>query len=110
MDEIEVDRVATAVEQVGDVDHLHSGLAGEIATYLPGRRVGGVRVREGRVEVHIAVRGQRPLHETGAEVRRAVLGVVGARPVDVVIGDVVQVASAAADGHSSGGDQSPSWS
>jgi hypothetical protein len=42
--EIDADRIATAVRASRSIAGLDSGRYGEIATYLPGRRVSGVRI------------------------------------------------------------------
>ncbi len=88
--------LATAAEQVrgaalavpGVVD-LHGGLFGEVAVHLPGRRVTGVRLRDGLTEVHVVVRTGSPLRPTAEAVQAAVARV---RPgaVDVVIEDVTE--------------------
>ena len=43
--------IATAVEACRSVSRLSGGIAGEAASYLPGKRVNGVRVRPGGVAV-----------------------------------------------------------
>lgn len=84
------ERLAEAVLRVDDVDSLHGGLAGEVATYLPGKRLPGIRVRDGRVEVHIVVRGLRPVTDTARDVRQAVLAQAHPLPVDVIVGDIAE--------------------
>lgn len=86
------ERLADAVLRVDDVDSLYGGLGGEVATYLPGKRVPGVRVRDGRVEIHIVVAGHRPVTDTARDVRRAVSPQVQSLPVDVIVGDIVESA------------------
>lgn len=86
------ERLADTVLRVDDVDSLYGGLTGEVATYLPGKRVPGVRVRDGRVEIHIVVRGLRPVTDTARDVRRAVLAQAQPLPVDVIVGDIVESA------------------
>lgn len=82
------DRVAAAVLAVPGVRALHAGVAGEVATYLPGRRVNGVRVRETGCAVHVVLEWGVPLHETTDLVRAAARTHVGG-PVDVTVEDVV---------------------
>ncbi|WP_246081524.1 hypothetical protein [Nocardioides litoris] len=82
------DLVAAAVLAVPGVAGLHGGVLGEVGTYLPGRRVAGVRLRDDRAEVHLTVEMGAPLHDTVRLVREAVRGVVGG-PVDVTVEDVV---------------------
>ncbi|QCW49434.1 hypothetical protein FE634_01610 [Nocardioides dongxiaopingii] len=81
------DRVAAAVLAVAGVDGLHGGAHGEVATYLPGRRVVGVRLRDPGCAVHVVLAWGVPIAGTAELVRRAVNGLV-AGPVDVTIEDV----------------------
>lgn len=79
--------VAAAVLAIPGVVGLHPGPFGEVATYLPGRRVSGVRLAPGRCEVHVVLLTGVPLHETAEAVRRAAAAVVGT-PVDVYVEDL----------------------
>ena len=83
-----VDAVAAAVLACPDVTGLSAGRVGEVATYLPGRRVPGVRLREDRITVHVTARYGRPVAEIASQVRAAVRPLVGGRPIDVGIDDV----------------------
>lgn len=83
------DAIAAAVATCPSVVGLSGGTAGEIATYLPGRRVAGVRSSPDSVEVHVIARYGRALHEIDAEVRGAVTAAVpGPHRIDVVVADV----------------------
>lgn len=57
------------------------------ASYLPGRRVDGVRVGD-RVEVAVVLRPGRPIGEVVRELRARVTRVAGPAPVDVVVADI----------------------
>lgn len=81
------DAVAAAVRAVPGVLDLHGGLLSEVATYLPGRMVRGVRLREPGAEVHVVLAWGAALDETTAAVRAAAARVVGL-PVDVWVQDV----------------------
>jgi hypothetical protein len=86
---VDAERVAQAVERVPTVARLSAGSTGtEIATYLPGRRVRGVRVNDGVVEVHVVARWPAVLPEVGEAVRAAAAPLVGGRAVEVVIDDL----------------------
>jgi hypothetical protein len=86
---VDAERVAAAVEKVPTVARLSSGSTGaEIATYLPGRRVRGVRVDEETVEVHVVARWPAVLPEVGDAVRSAAGPLVGGRAIEVVIDDL----------------------
>jgi hypothetical protein len=78
------DVIAAAVLAVPHVAALSGGRVGEIATYLPGRRVEGVRVRPGHVQVHVVARYGPTMAEVGAAVHAVVAGVTG--PAEVVVG------------------------
>jgi hypothetical protein len=82
-----VDAVATAVRAVPGVHDLHGGGPVQVATYLPGRRVLGVRLLEPGAEVHVTLDWDAPLAETAGRVREAVRPLTG-RPVHVHVEDV----------------------
>lgn len=79
--------VSAAVLSVPDVHDLHGGAFGEVATYLPGRRVPGVRLTDDGVELHVVTRGANPLTVTVEQVRDAVRPLVSGR-IDVTVEDV----------------------
>jgi len=88
------DRVADATRSVPGVTDLHTGTFGEVATYLPGRRVSGVRVLDDRCEVHIVVAWGDSVLQVAQQVQNVVALMVGT-PVDVTVEDVVDVSSPA---------------
>ncbi|MET9019373.1 hypothetical protein ABZV93_05285 [Actinopolymorpha sp. NPDC004070] len=79
------DRIAAAVTACPDVARLS---AGPVATYLPGRSVPGVAVRDEEIRVAVVARYGRPLAEIAEQVRAAVAPLVPARRVDVTIDDL----------------------
>ncbi|MEK8229175.1 hypothetical protein NKG05_29515 [Oerskovia sp. M15] len=81
------DQVVAAVLAVPGVVRLHGGVFGEVATYLPGRAVTGVRLRPDEAEVHLVVSAERPIPAVAAGVHEAVRGLVSA-PVHVFVEDV----------------------
>lgn len=81
------DRVATAVLGVEGVSGLHGGSFGEVATYLPGRRVTGVRLREDGSDVHVTIGLGARVPDVATRVREAV-GAVAPGSVEVVVEDV----------------------
>lgn len=83
-----VDRVRVAVLAVPGVVGLHGGPYGVAATYLPGRRVVGIRHREDRLEVHVMVTSGRPVQQVADDVRRAVRPLVD-QPVHITVEDIV---------------------
>ncbi|WP_059015824.1 Asp23/Gls24 family envelope stress response protein [Mycobacterium sp. M26] len=82
------DTVAGIALAVPGVAALHPGMFGEVGTYLPGRRVTGVRVGEDRIEVHITVTAGAPIRQTAAQVRSAVGAALPGLPVDVTVEEV----------------------
>jgi hypothetical protein len=84
-------RIAEVVQRCPDVAALSGGLVGEIASYLPGKRVHGVRVREDSVEVHVVGIYGPPLDVIAEQVRTAVLSLALGRRVDVGIDDLMTV-------------------
>ncbi|KQY55791.1 hypothetical protein ASD11_14895 [Aeromicrobium sp. Root495] len=83
----QAEAVATAVLAVPGVHSLHAGLLGEAATYLPGRRVNGVRLGADDCEVHVVLAWDVPVLETADRVRVAVEPLV-AGPVHVTVEDL----------------------
>ena len=79
--------VAAAALAVPGVNALHAGVLGEVATYLPGRRISGVRLRDDSCEVHIVLDWGSPVVATADAVRGAVETLVNG-PVDVTVEDV----------------------
>lgn len=93
------ERVAEAALACPEVLALSGGMVGEVATYLPGRRVTGVRVHDAVVEVHVVAHYGPPMDEIGAQVRAAVTPFVGDRTVAVTIDDLaVELGTGGADG------------
>ncbi len=87
------DTVATAARSVPGVFDLHGGAFGEVASYLPGRRVTGVRLTPERCEVHVVVIWGTPVLDTARSVQLAVAAVVNT-PVDVTVEDIVDASAA----------------
>ncbi|GAA1680557.1 hypothetical protein GCM10009765_32200 [Fodinicola feengrottensis] len=83
------DTVAAAVLLAPGVAGLRSGRFGEVATYLPGRRVLGVRLRPDGVAVDVAVLFGHSVFAVAEGVRAAVRDIVGDLPIDVTVDDVV---------------------
>ena len=83
---IDADRIAAAVQTGRLIAGLDSGRYGEIATYLPGRRVNGVRIRP--ESVTIGVIGHYPA--TATDIDACVRASVGPldRPLHVHINDL----------------------
>jgi hypothetical protein len=67
---------------------LTGGRFGEVATYLPGRRILGVREVDGTIEVHVIARWGTPLPEVAEVLRAAVAPHAGDLPVAVFVDDI----------------------
>ncbi|WP_380168885.1 hypothetical protein [Jannaschia sp. R86511] len=92
--------MASSVLRVRGVADLHAGAYGEAATHLPGRKVTGVRLREGQpTEVHIVLRFGAAVLPTAQAVRETVTRVTGG-PVEVWVQDVVGIRAARRPGSS----------
>ncbi|MFD4294233.1 hypothetical protein ACFWPA_16750 [Rhodococcus sp. NPDC058505] len=92
--------VAAQVCTVPGVAALHGGRFGEIATYLPGRRLLGVRITDTGCEVHVVVAYPHNVVDVAAAVHRTVGPLVGV-PVTVTVADVADdTASATTEGTS----------
>jgi hypothetical protein len=85
------ERVAAAVTAHPAVAGLHGGLYGAVATYLPGRKLVGVRIGEGDepVEVAVVLRADRPIPDVVRALRREVSGLCGGAAVDITVADIV---------------------
>jgi len=84
----DADTVADIAVAVPGVRSLHPGMYGEVATYLPGRRVAGVRITDGTIEVHVVVDADAKVRRTAAAVRQAVADAYPTRSVDVTVEDI----------------------
>jgi hypothetical protein len=84
----DLEAVAAAALGCPLIAGLAGGRLGEIATYLPGRRLVGVRELEGTVEVHVVARWGTPLPRVADVVRAAVAPYAGGRPVAVFVDDI----------------------
>ncbi|MAU84072.1 hypothetical protein VX037_06895 [Gordonia sp. Z-3] len=79
--------VVDAVTAVPGVTGLYGGVFGEIATYLPGRRVNGVVLTDDSAEVHIVVDATHDLREVASAVRETVHDLTGV-PTVVTVEDI----------------------
>ena len=86
------ERLAAAVSTVPGVAALHPGMFGEVGTYLPGRRVAGIRITETAVDVHIVVVFGVAVRDTAAAVRSTVSALHPGVAVNVTVEDVAPAA------------------
>lgn len=85
--EATADQVAERTLSVPGVEALHAGVLGEVATYLPGRRVNGVRLTEDACEVHVVLAWGAAVRQTAEDVRSHLADLVDV-PVTVTVEDV----------------------
>jgi hypothetical protein len=88
IDGVDVGAVAAAVQGCAGVSALDSGRFGEVASYLPGRRVPGVVVRDWSVLVGVRSRWGVRAADLFAQIASAVAPLIGRRWVEVAIGDI----------------------
>jgi hypothetical protein len=88
IDGIDVDAVAAAVAGCAGVSALDGGPFGEVVSYLPGRKVAGVVVGNGRVKVQVRSRWGVPAADLAAKITAVLASLTGHRPVDVMIADI----------------------
>jgi hypothetical protein len=84
----DVDAIAAAVTACPAVAGLHEGGTRAIATYLPGRRVLGVRVEDQRVLVSVVLASGSSVQMLEAQVRNGLAPHVRGLRVDVHVADV----------------------
>ncbi|MDH2413787.1 hypothetical protein [Nocardioides sp. CER19] len=84
----EVDVIASAALACPAVAALDQGGTWAVATYLPGRRVIGVRIEDSRVLVSVVLAAGYSVPLLEAQVRRALAAYAGGRQVDVHVADL----------------------
>lgn len=83
------DAIASAVAACPAVAELHGGGGlHRVATYLPGRRISGVRVGEDRVAVSVVGIQGIPVSLLADQIRSAVAPLAPGRPVDIHVADL----------------------
>jgi uncharacterized alkaline shock family protein YloU len=88
IDGINVDDVAAAVQACPGVSGLDGGRFGEVASYLPGRRVQGVAVRTYSVTVQVRSRWGVSAPDLLSQITAALTPLIGVRRVEVVVADI----------------------
>jgi hypothetical protein len=85
------ERVAAAVAAHPAVAGLHGGIYGSVTTYLPGRKLVGVRIGEcdEPVEVAVVLRSDRPIPEVVRSLRGEVSRLCGGAAVDITVADIL---------------------
>lgn len=86
---VDLDAVAAAVRACPGVDDLNGGpLNARLATYLPGRKIDGLKLTDDTLTVQIRIVWDVPVTEVGEQIRAATLLLAPGRRVDLVIADI----------------------
>ena len=88
VDGVDVDAVAAAVGACPGVDALQGGGPGEVATYLPGRRIVGVQVTPAGLVVAVRGRWGVPAAALAGQIRGVVAALAPGRRVEVRLVEV----------------------
>jgi hypothetical protein len=88
IDGVNVDAVAAAVQACPGVSRLDAGRFGDVASYLPGRRVQGVAVRTDSVTVQVRTRWGVPAADLLSQITAVLTPLIGGRRVEVVVADI----------------------
>lgn len=85
---VDLDVVSAAVRACPGVDDLDGGAAGSVVSYLPGRRMPGLRVDDDRVTIQVRGHWGIPIADIGDEVVSAVTPLVAGRSIDIIVSDI----------------------
>jgi hypothetical protein len=88
VDGVDVDRLAAAVEDCPAVDALVDGPPDWAATYLPRRRISGIRIEGDAVTTQVRLRYGSTVGQLARQVWRAATPLAGPRRVDIVVADI----------------------
>lgn len=89
---VNVDALAAAVRSCPAVDDLDGGPLDTVATYLPGRRVPGIRIGADRASIQVRGKWNVPIRELAEQVLAAVAPLTGGRTMDILVTDVAEPA------------------
>jgi hypothetical protein len=107
VDGVDVDAVAAAVRSCPAVDDLDGGPLGGVATYLPGRRVPGIRISDTALEVHVRGVWNVPVATIAGQIRSALAMLSGGRSIDIVLTDIADPSQAGTSAEVPAGDSLP---
>src|ERR1044072_8249294 len=92
-DRVAVDRVAAAAEDCPAVAALVDGPPAMAATYLPRRRVTGIRIEDNVVTIQVRLRWEPTVGRLAGQVGSAVRPLAGGHRVDIVVADITEPAT-----------------
>jgi hypothetical protein len=90
MSAVDAEEIAAEVSACPGVAEMSAGSLGTTATHLPGRRIDGVRVRGGHVEIHLVGKWGVPIPSLVADVRASIADLVDDHEVDVTVEDLTE--------------------
>ena len=88
VDGIDVDALATAVRACPGVSDLAGGRFGDATSYLPGRRLTGVAVREDTIRISVRAAWGVPASDLLVQITLAITPIVSDRRIEVVIAEI----------------------
>ena len=100
----EAQQIHDAVLDCADVAGVSAGAFGEIASYLPGRTVAGIRLHADRVEVHVVARYGEPLQTVVDQIGVAVAPWLAGRILQVAVEDILLPGEVLGDAEADGTD------
>jgi hypothetical protein len=89
VDGVDIDAVHTAVNACPGVAGVGGGTLAALTTYLPGRRIPGIRINPESIELEVVAEWNTTAADIVSEIRRAVADLVHRRRVDITITDIV---------------------
>jgi len=88
VDGVDVDAAVAAIRSCPAVSDLVDGPLPTFATYLPGRRIAGLRVSRDVVGVQVCARWGTTVTHVAAQVRTALAPIAPGRRIDVTVADL----------------------
>lgn len=88
MSTVDTEAIEQAVVACSGVIGLSGGPTGTVATYLPGRKVTGVRVVGSSVEIHVVGRWDVPVPSLADQVRSQVAPLVRGYTTEIIVEDL----------------------
>jgi hypothetical protein len=88
VDGVDLDAVHAAVNSCPGVARVGSGSVAALTTYLPGRRIPGIRINPDTVELEVIAEWDSNAANIGRAIQSVVTGLAGARRVDITITDI----------------------
>jgi hypothetical protein len=88
VDGVDIDAVHAAVSSCPGVARVGSGSLAALTTYLPGRRIPGIRINPDTVELEVVAEWDSNAGDISRSVQAVVADLVDARSVDITIADI----------------------